>query len=41
MAEKFVNCLILVVTAVILVNTVTANIVDEMKGKSVEEVRHM
>ena len=40
MAEKFVKSkwVILIVTTVLLVNYVKANIVDEMSGKSVEEV---
>ena len=39
MADKFVNWVILIVGTFILVNNVTAGILEEMSGKSVEEVR--
>jgi len=43
MAEKFVKSkwVILIVTTVLLVNYVKANIVDEMSGKSVEEFKKL
>ena len=39
MADKFVNWVILIVGTFLLVNNVTAGILEEMSGKSVEEVR--
>ena len=39
MADKFVNWAILIVGTFLLVNNSNAGIVDEMSGKSVEEVR--
>jgi len=41
MADKFVNWVILIVGTFLLVNNVTADIVDEMSGKSVEEFKKL
>jgi len=41
MADKFVNWVILIVGTFLLVNNVTAGILEEMSGKSVEEFKNL